>query len=200
MPFMRFSPFLSIVLFVLFGASSVEAKTTKIAAAPTPAPAVANGSQRTETTTYHSWTVTCHEIVGSASKKTCSAILRVIDKGGHPLMAWIIGLDHDGKLTSVIRIPTGVTVTDKSSGAKATGLMVNDGIDLELGKAAVHLNYLLCEPQWCEASASMDGRFVKDALAAANAVVTIHAAGGSAIRYPALPLKGIDEAVLMVRR
>lgn len=193
MSFMRFPAVLSIVLLSLSGSSPVNAKMPKAAPAAGPA--------RVETTTYNSWIVSCREIVGSASRKTCSAILRVVDQSGHPLMAWVIGLDHDGKLTTVIRTPTGVTLTDKSSGAKATGLMVKDGLNLELGKAAIHhLSYLLCEPQWCEASGLMDERFVKDAVAATDAVVIIYAAGGRAIRYPSLPLKGIDKAILMVQR
>jgi len=204
MSFMRFPAVLSIAVLSLSVSSSlpVDAKMPKAA----PVAAVVTGPERVETTTYNSWTVSCREIVGAGSRKTCSAILRAVDRSGNPLMVWIIGLGHDGKLTSAIRTPTGVTLTDKTSGAKTTGLMIKDGLNLELGKlesgkpAIHHLNYLLCEPQWCEASAPMDERFVKDALAATNAVVIIYAAGDRAVRYPSLPLKGIDKAISMVRR
>jgi invasion protein IalB len=210
MSFTRFPVVLSIALLSLSvsGSLPVHAKMPIHAKMPkaAPVPAAASGPERVETTTYNSWTVSCREIVGAANKKTCSAILRVVDRGGHPLMAWIIGLDRERKLTSVIRTPTGVTLTDKSSGAKTTGLMIRDGLNLEFGKLESgkptlhHLSYLLCEPQWCEASGPMDERFVKDTLAAKDAVIIIYAAGDRAVRYPSIPLKGIDKAIAMVRR
>lgn len=192
----RFSVVLSVAFLALSGFSFVYAETSK--RAPVPAP-VATGPERVETTTYNSWTVTCQESLGIPSKKSCSALLRVIDQNHQLLMAWLIGLDPNGKLTSVIRIPTGVTLTDKASGAKATGILVKNGLDLKLGTAVHHLTFVACEPQWCEASGGMDDRFVKDALGATDAVVTIYAVDGRAIGYPSLPLKGVDKAILLVR-
>lgn len=197
---LRSAVLLGVILFASSGFSSFDAETSKRSLTPvqTVAP---TGSARVETTTYNSWTVSCRELLPVPSRKSCSGLLRVIDQNQRPLMTWVIGLDKDGKLTAALRTPTGVTLKDSTSGATFTGILIKNGVDLKLGNAAVrHLPYVSCEPQWCEASIPMGDEFVGEALAAANAVVTIYALNGRAVSYPALPLKGIDKAIFSVRR
>ena len=168
-------------------------------AATEPAPKPSAAPERVETITYDNWTVTCRDTVDGSTKRSCSALFRVIDQNRQLLLAWILGFDKEGKLTSFIRVPTGITAKDNATGATSTGILVKNGVELKLGNAAArHLGFVACEPQWCEASTSMDPTFRNDAISAPDAVVTIYTTDGSAVSYPALPLKGIDKAIGLI--
>jgi invasion protein IalB len=156
--------------------------------------------ERVETTTYGGWAVSCDEILKANPKKTCSAALRVNARNGQPLFIWMIGLDKDKKLASVIRIPAGMALKNSKTGAISVGLLVSKGVDLKLNNNVHHLDYSTCAPQWCEAFAPMDESFVQDAQTAADAGVTLYAASGAAVNYSALAIKGIEKVFTYVRR
>jgi invasion protein IalB len=140
---------------------------------------------RTETTVYDRWTVTCQETLGSGAKKTCSAALRVVDQNQQLVILWEIGRTTDGKIKALMQTPTGV--------------MVQKGVDLKVGDAAVgKLDYAACVPQNCEAAGAMDDPLIKKIEAAPEMVVTIHAKDGRDVNFK-FPLKGIDKAVAAVR-
>lgn len=157
-------------------------------------------SERVETTTYGGWTVSCSEIVRAHARKTCSGAFRVAAQNGQVLLVWLIGLDKDGKLASVIRIPTAIGIKDNKTGAVTSGLLIPKGADLKFGAAAHHLAYSTCAPQWCEAFAQMDDSFIKDASATPTAALTVYVASGAALNYNALSIGGIDKVLTTVRR
>jgi invasion protein IalB len=162
--------------------------------------AVSAPSERVETTTYGGWTVSCSQILQARARKTCSAVFRVATQNGQVLLVWLIGLDNQGKLASVIRVPLALGIKDTKTGAVATGLLVAKGAELELGRVVHHLAYSTCAPQWCEAFTQMDDSFIKNASSAASAAVIVYVATGAAINYNALSIKGIDKVLVSVRR
>jgi invasion protein IalB len=173
------------------------------AAVPPGSPAItttASVPERTETITYDSWTVQCHDVVGARSKRTCSAMHRVLDKDQRRvLLVWVIGLDKQSRLTSVLKVPTGLV--KKAEAQTFVGLHVKSGLDLRLGNGPVrHLNYVSCEPQWCDAVGGMDEAFIKDAAAAQTASVVIYTPDEQSVPFQPIALKGIDRALAMLRQ
>ncbi len=159
----------------------------KPAATPAPAPAPAqtqapSATQRTERTVYDSWTVTCSETVEKTSKKTCSALLQVVEeKQRQVLLVWVIGRDNQGVLRTVIQSPTGIQIPK--------------GLELRFGNGPARaLPYTACTPQNCEASTVMDDAMVRDANASPEATATIVAVDGRTINFK-MGIKGIDKAL-----
>ena len=135
--------------------------------------------------TFGSWQVRCQN--GNAATKLCTAVLEVVDnKSKQVLMAWIVGPDPKGGLQTVFQTPSGV--------------LVGNGIDIKIANAATrHLNYMSCMPQQCTAVAPMDEAFVKEALAAPKADVTVYAANGKAVAF-GIPVTGFDKALAAIRK
>jgi invasion protein IalB len=145
----------------------------------------ATAPMRMETTVYDRWTVTCQEVVGAEAKKTCSAALRIVDGQQKLLILWELARGKDGKIHAVMQTPTGV--------------MVQKGVDLKVGEAAVgKLEYAGCVPQNCQAAGAMEDPVIKKIMAAPEMMVTIHAMDGRDVNFK-FPLAGIDKAVAAVR-
>jgi invasion protein IalB len=158
-----------------------EAKKAKGKQEPTPEPAAETQPVRTETTQFDQWAVTCREVVGGKTPKTCTAALRVVQPNQQLILLWEIGRGNDGVVRSVIQTPTGV--------------FVQKGVDLKIGDAVVgKLDYVACVPQNCEASGPLDTALVNKLAAAGEATVTIHARDGRDVHFK-FPVKGIDKAV-----
>jgi invasion protein IalB len=136
---------------------------------------------RTERIVYDSWTVTCTDTVEKASKKTCSAMLQVIEeKQRQVLLLWVIGRDNQGVLRTVFQSPTGVQIPR--------------GLELKFGNAAARtVPYAACTPQNCEASLAVDDAMIRDARANGEATATIFAVDGRTINFK-MGIKGIDKA------
>jgi invasion protein IalB len=153
---------------------------------------------RVETTTYDSWAVTCEDTtVGGAAKRTCIASLRV-QNDNRVLLNWQIGFNEDGHFITAVRIPAGLTV---KKGDQTVGgpILIANGVELKFGNGPVRrLSYVWCGPQQCFAEAPIDDAFVKEAVANANATITVRTAGG-AIPFE-LPIKGIDKAISSMRK
>jgi invasion protein IalB len=160
------------------------------AAAPAAAPTV---PQRTETITYDAWTVTCRDPVTAGAKKACSAVLqlRVVQQNRQQVLgAWVLGKNNDGVLMSVLQTPQ-----------IQAGVLIQKGVDFKLGNAAPRkLSYVACTAQRCETSVQMDAAMVKDALAAANATITIYAANGRDVTLNIPSIKGVDKAIAAIGR
>ena len=140
---------------------------------------------RTETTVYDRWTVTCHEVVGTDSKKTCSAALRITNNEQKLVILLEIARAKDGKIHAIMQTPTGV--------------MVQKGVDLVIGDAPVgKLDYAACVPENCEATGALEEPSMKKIEAASTMVITIHAKDGRDVHFK-FPLAGIDKAVAAVR-
>ena len=174
------------------GAQVTRNKSDKVLSAPhaqaTPTVSASPpGPQRVETIMYDSWSLTCHDTVGTGAKKTCSARLQVVDqKSRQTLLAWVIGRDNKGVLTTVLQTPTGV--------------LIDKGVEIKLGDGATRrMEYLLCLAQRCEASGAMDAAIIKEIRAATSATVTIYATDGRAITF-SMTIKGIDKVMATLER
>jgi invasion protein IalB len=171
--------------------------------APPPSPAVtatASVPERTETITFDSWTVQCQDVAGARPKRTCSAMHRVLDKDRRRvLLVWVIGFDKQSRMTSVLKVPTGLV--KKAEAQTFVGLHVKSGLDLRFGNGPVrHLNYVSCEPQWCDAVGNMDDAFIKDAAAAQTAAVVVYTPDEQSVPFQPIALKGLDRAIAMLRQ
>ena len=151
-------------------------------AAAEPAASTPEGPQRTETIVYDAWTVTCRDIVGGKAKRTCSAMLQVIDQEHRQVVfAWIIGRTAEGTLTTFLQTPTGV--------------QIQRGVELKVENGAVRkLNYVACEPGRCEASTPMDDSMVKEIITGSKATATIYATDGRGINFN-MPIAGASKAI-----
>lgn len=142
-----------------------------------------NIPQRTETTNYDNWIVSCRENVDGKSKKTCSAIFQLIEKERkNVLLVWIIGKSPDGNLMSFIQVPTGI--------------YVEKGIELKIGNEGVtrKMNFVTCEPTRCEAVIQMDNSMSQELSAAQKATATVISNDGRIAKFE-LNIKGIDKSL-----
>ncbi len=109
------------------------------------------------------------------------------------LLNWQIGFNEEGHLVTAVHIPSGLAV---KQGDQTVGgaISIPNGVELKFGNGAVRrLSYVLCGPQQCFAEAPIDEAFGKEAVASANATITVHTSGG-AIPFD-LAIKGIDKAI-----
>jgi invasion protein IalB len=163
-------------------AKTAEAKTTgaKTAEAPPAAPV------RTETIVYDQWTVMCHDRLDGSVRRTCNAILKVVDPSRNQVvLAWMIARGADSRIETVIQTPTGV--------------QVQRGLTLKLGERAPRtISFTSCEPQNCEAGSQVDAAMLRDMQASPQAVATIYAKDGRGIQFT-LPLGGIEKALSAVQ-
>lgn len=146
-------------------------------------------SGRTEILTYDNWTVTCRDSSDAKEKRICSAELNVVQEANgqrRVMLAWIIGLNKEGALTTVIRFPPGVTVAP--------------GVELKFGdKPPRKIPIATCEPAYCEAIAPMDDAIIKDASAIVQAEATVQASDGRQVNFT-INMKGFTQALALVRK
>jgi invasion protein IalB len=165
--------------------SAASAQTAPGPATP-PAPEPAR-IHRTETIVEGNWTVTCAQ-TDQAGTRHCSAILRITDadKAGakRVLFAWVLG-HKDGRLTSVITVPTGV--------------LIPPGLEMKIGdKETRKVGYSLCQPDHCEAVLPLDDLLVKSLSAAATTDVTVAAVNGAQAKFT-VNMKGFPQALADIR-
>ena len=108
------------------------------------APAAPAVPQRSERIVQDAWTINCVQMKTTDPKKTCSAVLQVVEQQNRRVVfAWVIGRTPEGAMTAVFQTPTRV--------------MLQKGVELKLGNAAAHrANFVVCSNQGCEASLPMD--------------------------------------------
>lgn len=138
-------------------------------------------SQRTETTNYENWVLTCRDTPDGKAKKTCNGVFQLIEKERRAvLLTWIIGKTSDGNLMTFIQVPTGV--------------LIQNGIELKFGGQSTprKLNYVACEPSRCEASTAMDDSFIRDLNSNQKATATIISTDGRIAKFE-LNINGIDK-------
>jgi invasion protein IalB len=144
-------------------------------------------SARTEILTYDNWTVTCRD-GQPKEKRTCSAELAISQEANNQrrvVFAWLMGL-KDNVPTSAFRFLPGVTITP--------------GLELKFPEKAVRkVPITLCEPSHCEATAPMDEAFIKEASAAIQAEVVLHASDGRQVTFT-VNMKGFSQALAAVRK
>ncbi|MDX6804970.1 invasion associated locus B family protein [Terrihabitans rhizophilus] len=135
-------------------------------AAPPAAPAI---PQKREEIVYGAWTLVCTSPAQGAGAKVCNAVLRIREqKSGKAVLGWIIARTEAGGLAGVFETPTGVQIPA--------------GVELTLGKGAVRkLPYDWCDPQRCQARATIDAAFLKELSAAGTASVKMVSKEGKAV-------------------
>lgn len=167
---------------VVAAAASASAQQRPAAQQPVP-------GSRTEILTYDGWTVTCRERLSPAAPKTCSAELQIVQSANNAntvVLSWTVGPNNEGKLATVLRVPTGV--------------LIQPGIEFKLdGKEARKIAFTACEPNRCEASLIMDDAFIRDASAAQSAEAVVYASDGRGLRF-SIVNKGFAAALAAMRR
>jgi invasion protein IalB len=180
--------------------SAMPTYQLRLAQAPTarPAPAAPSAPQRTETTVYDSWTVTCQENPSAQVKKVCLANMRVLGQNQQVLLNWQFGYNRDGKYVTAAHVPAGMSIK-KDDQTLGGGLLIANGVELKLGSGpARRLSYFACNPQQCFAELPIDDAFIKDALASTTATLTLTLPGAGAVPLE-VPTKGIDKAIALTR-
>ena len=154
-----------------------------------PAAPAAPTVQRTETTNFDSWQVTCTE-TDTSKRKTCSAVMNGLDQQRRPIVTWVMGRNPEGALMTVLQTPQ-----------TQIGLQIQKGVELKLGNGAVRkLNYVVCNQARCESSLQMDDALMREIMAAPSAVVTIYQADGQPITINLPAITGADKALAAVGR
>jgi invasion protein IalB len=166
--------------------AAARVPTSATAAAPTAAQTAApTAPQRSEQIFQDAWTINC---LSSGAQKTCSAVLQVLEKeNGRVVFAWVVGRAPDGTPAVMFQTPPGV--------------QLQKGIEFKLGNAASRTApYVICNSQACEASAPMDDRMIREAMAAlnGNAVATVTILDGRVVNFT-MPIKGIDKVLAAIR-
>jgi len=158
-------------------------------ATPTPAEsAKPSSSQRSETVVHDSWTTTCHD-QGDPNTRACTTTLQIVEKTKRQvLFAWVIGLTQNRTLTSFFQTPTGV--------------QIQKGVDIKLGDFDVrNAPYVICVAQRCEAALKMEKPVIDEAMKSLDGktVATITLVDGRTVNFT-MPLKGLDQALAMIRK
>jgi len=153
-------------------------------------PAAAQATQpssRTEITTFDGWAVTCRTPDGG--KRACSAQLVITQtddatKAVVPVFGWVFGL-REGKVVGVFQLPTGV--------------LIQPGVDVQIGKETRKLVYSQCAPNGCEAIVPMEDAFNKAVAAVPTVDATIVMLDGRGVKF-SINMKGFDRALAEVRK
>lgn len=141
---------------------------------------------RSEIRHFDNWSLRCVEY--EKPKETrCSASLTVAQqKSKQIVFAWNVALADEKKLVGTLVTPTGV--------------LIEHGIELKLGKARTHkIPFMSCTPNQCAGTMAMDEAIVREATRAEKAEATIRSIDGRTIRF-AFPVKGFERAVAQLRK
>ncbi len=159
------------------------------AAAPAAPAAPAPTVQRTETTKFDSWQVTCQE-TDVSKRKVCSAVLTGLDQNRRPVLTWIMARNNEGAMVTVLQTPQ-----------TQLGLNIQRGVELKLGNGnARKLSYLLCNQAICESQLTMDEAMMRELMAAPNASITIFQPNGQPININIPAITGADKALNAIGR
>lgn len=149
-----------------------------------------SGPVRTETTAFDNWILTCQEQPPAAgsktAKKTCWATMRVTDSQSKRIVAvWKIGRDAKDAPTMAITTPTGV--------------LVRDGVDLQVGPNPRKFAYQWCDPKECEASIAYDQAMANELSAAKEATIAFRLRDGRQVNVK-VAIAGVDKVLAALRK
>ena len=154
------------------------------APAPAPAPLV----QRTEVILADNWVITCVETDKPATKRRCSAELKIIqtvENQNRVVFSWVLA-KQDNNMVALLSVPPNV--------------LIGPGLQFKLGdKEMKRTSYLLCVPDRCEASVAMDDAFIGTVQGATTIDIMSVAANGANLKF-SVNLKGFDVAMSEVRK
>lgn len=142
--------------------------------------------QRIETVIYDAWTVVCRDTVEKSSKKSCSALNRVVEpKSQQVLFVWRMDTDAQGRLIARLQTPTGV--------------QIQRGVEVKFGNAdARRFMFTVCDARSCHAEALVDDQLLKESMAAPEGLATVVLRDGRALQFK-WSMKGYDKAIASLR-
>jgi len=144
---------------------------------------------KVEISTFDGWTVTCQINETAATKRACSAQLRIFQtdptsKMSRAVFGWVAGM-RDKRLISVFQLPTGV--------------LIQPGVQLQVGKDTRTLAYSQCDPNGCEAVVPLDDGFIKAASAVPAIDATIVGIDGKGLKF-SINMKGFEKMLAELRK
>lgn len=151
-------------------------------AAPAAAPKI-------EISSFDGWTLTCQSATGASTKRACSALLRIFQtdpntKVARPVFGWVLGV-KDGRTVGVFQVPTGV--------------LIQPGVQLQIGKESRTLGYSQCVPTGCEAVIELDDAFIRAASAVPTVDARIIAIDGKGLKF-SINMKSFDKVIAELRK
>jgi invasion protein IalB len=174
----------------LFGdktASPPVIAQAKQAAPPKTTPAPQQGSdgppaERTETTNFDNWILSCREFVDGPKKRTCAMTVAVRKSDtNRTVLSWTVRQNDKGQMVSIIETLPGISITP--------------GIELKPEKAATShkVPIEICEPNWCSGSLPMDKALIQELATSSKATVVITSSAGQPFTFE-FPINGFEKA------
>jgi invasion protein IalB len=157
--------------------------TAQATPAPTQGPAAAPPPpERTETTNYENWILSCREFIEGPKKRSCAMTVAVRKADtNRPVLSWTVRQGDKGQLTSVIETLPGLSITP--------------GIQLKLESSASprKIPIEICEPNWCSGSLPMDKAFIHELSTSSKVTIIITSSVGQPVTFE-FPVKGFEKA------
>jgi invasion protein IalB len=159
----------------------------KQAPASKAAPAPQQGSdgqspEKTETTNFENWILSCREFVEGPKKRTCAMTVSVRKTDtNRTVLSWTIRANDKGQMVSVIETLPGISIVP--------GIEVK----LEKGAAPHKVPIEICEPNWCSGSLPMDKGFIQELATSSKATVVITSSAGQPFTFE-FPINGFEKA------
>lgn len=138
--------------------------------------------EKTETTNFDNWILTCREFVEGPKKRSCAMTVSVRKSDtNRPVLSWTVRPNDKGQLVNILET--------------LPGIMIAPGLELKLDTAAAprKVPIEICEPNWCSGSLAMDKTFAQEITAASKVTITITSSAGQPIALE-FPVKGFDKA------
>lgn len=153
----------------------------------TPAPQPQQGSdgppaEKTETTNFDNWILSCREFVEGPKKRSCAMTVAVRKSDtNRTVLSWTIRPNDKGQMVSIIETLPGISITP--------------GIELKLEKGAAprKMPIEICEPNWCSGSLPMDKGFIQELATSSKASVVITSSAGQPFTFE-FPINGFEKA------
>jgi invasion protein IalB len=152
-------------------------------AAPAPQQgADAQPAEKTETTNFENWILSCREFVEGPKKRTCAMTIAVRKADtNRPILSWTVRQNEKGQPISVVETLPGVSI--------APGIQLK----LENGSAPHKVPIEVCEPAWCSGTLPMDKAFVQEVTASSKASIIVTSSAGQPLTFE-FPIKGFEKA------
>jgi invasion protein IalB len=149
--------------------------------APQPGPEAA-AAQKTETTNFDNWILSCREFVEGPKKRNCAMTVSVRKQDtNRVVLSWTVRPNDKGQFVSVVET--------------LPGIAIQPGIQLKLEKSSSTrtLPIEVCEPAWCSGSLPMDKTFIQEAGASSKVMIVITSSAGQPVTLE-FPIKGFEKA------
>ena len=138
--------------------------------------------EKTETTNFENWILSCREFVEGPKKRTCAMTVAVRKADtNRTVLSWTIRANDKGQMVSVIETLPGISIVP--------------GIELKLEKSAAphKVPIEICEPNWCSGSLPMDKGLIQELSTSSKATVVITSSAGQPFTFE-FPINGFEKA------